>query len=135
MAEIIEFGKKARDLKSLQHADLRKRKIESLRKIFQCTRCMMKCTKCGVQLQSEDHAEAPRYATPYHFCSGCRGEYEEYRRRLEGGDPSEVDFYWHNDAWMEVWRTWLEHQRTLDLYRQSKEFLQLLREVEDLMGE
>jgi hypothetical protein len=34
---------------------------------------------------------------------------------------------------MKVWENWLEHQKSLDDYRQSKEFLQLLGEVEELL--
>jgi len=35
---------------------------------------------------------------------------------------------------MKVWESWLEHQKWLDQYRHSKEFLQLLQEVENLFG-
>ena len=131
MAEIIEFGKKAQDLKSVRDTSLRQRKIEALRKIFQCTRCMLKCAKCGTQLDMEGE-EPAKYAAPYPFCKNCQEEYQEYRERIEGRQPT-PRFYWHNDTWMKVWGMWLEHQRMLDQYRQSKEFLQLLQEVEELM--
>jgi len=130
MAEIIEFGKKVQDLKSIKDTGLRQRKIEALRKIFQCTRCMMKCAKCGTQLDTEGN-ESHKYATPYAFCRNCHEEYEEYRGKLEGKATSR--YYWHNDQWMKVWESWLDHQKWLDQYRQSKEFLQLLEEVEDLL--
>ncbi len=133
MAEILEFGKKAQDLKSVRDDSLRRRKIESLRKIFQCTRCLFKCSKCGAQLDGDDQPSSG-YATPYTYCSNCREEYEEYRARSEGA-RSEPKYYWHNDLWMKVWESWLEHQRCLDEYRQSKEFLQLLHEVEELLGQ
>ena len=131
MAEIIQFGKKAQDLKSVKDTDLRQRKIESLRRIFQCTRCMLKCAKCGTQLDSEPE-EPARYATPYPFCSNCREEYTEYRERANG-EHRNPKYYWHNETWLKVWESWLEHQSWLDRYRQSKEFLQLLQEVEDLL--
>ena len=38
MADIIEFGKKADTLRSERNDAVRRRKIEALRKIFQCTR-------------------------------------------------------------------------------------------------
>ena len=131
MADVIEFGKKAQGLKELQDTSLRQRKIEALRKIFQCTRCMLKCAKCGVQLESEK-LEATRYVSPYPFCLNCQEEYEEYRERIEGVQRN-PKYYWHNETWMRVWEMWLEHQKLLDNYRKSKEFLQLLEEVEDLM--
>jgi len=92
---------------------------------------MLKCAKCGTQLDMETE-ESSKFATPYPFCRNCLDEYEEYRART-GGKESGPRFYWHNDVWMKVWESWLEHQKHLDRYRQSKEFLQLLEEVEDLL--
>ncbi len=131
MAEIIEFGKKAQDFKEVRATSLRQRKIEALRKIFQCTRCVLKCAKCGAQLDKEAE-DSSRYATPYPFCKNCHEEYEEYRER-SSGRLTTPRYYWHNELWMKVWEGWLEHQNCLDQYRQSKEFLQLLGEVEELL--
>jgi hypothetical protein len=131
MAEIIEFDKKAQDLRSVRDTSLRRRKIEALRKIFQCARCMLKCAKCGAQLDGEGE-EPSRFATPYAFCSNCREEYEEYRERTCSGQ-SAPRYYWHNEEWLKAWDSWIEHQKWLDRYRQSKEFLQLLDEVEELL--
>lgn len=130
MADIIEFGKKAQSLKSVRDADERAKKIEALRKMIQCQRCAMKCAKCGVHLDREGR-EPTRYALPYRFCLNCQEEYDEYRERLEKG-TSPPRYYWHNDLWMATWNSWIEHQKALDEYRLSKEFLQLLREVEEL---
>jgi hypothetical protein len=133
MADIIEFGKKAGDLKSERQTAIRQRKIEALRKIFQCTRCVVKCARCGAQIESQAE-ECTKFAAPYGFCKTCRQEYEEYRAKVEGtGANSEC--YWHNSFWMKTWETWLQHQKALDQYRQSKEFLQLLDEVEHLLRE
>ncbi|MFZ2448781.1 MAG: hypothetical protein WAW37_20655 [Syntrophobacteraceae bacterium] len=129
MADILEFGKKADDVKLERETVLRQRKIEALRKIFQCTRCMLKCSKCGAQTEGQE--ESAKFASPYTFCPSCREEYEEYRQRVAGGRGSLC--YWHNSGWMKVWESWLEHQKSLDEYRQSKEFLQLLDEVEHLL--
>lgn len=131
MADIIQFGKKAGDLRSVRDAGIRQRKIEALKKLFQCTRCQMKCAKCGAQIEG-DTDMAPRYAAPFSFCGNCREEYEEYRERTEG-KATAPRYYWHNDAWMRVWDSWLEEQKRLDQYRQSKEFLQLIEEVEELL--
>jgi hypothetical protein len=130
MADIIEFDKKCQDLRTSRDTVLRQRKIEALRKIFQCTRCMLKCAKCGTQLETEMQ-ESSKYATSYTFCRNCHDEYLEYRERIEKRHTS-PKYYWHNDTWMKVWESWLEHQNWLDQYRCSKEFLQLLQEVEDL---
>lgn len=131
MADILEFGRKVQDLKSLRDADERQRKIDALRKVFQCTRCIMKCAKCGTQLDMGAQ-EPTRFATPYRFCRNCQDEYEEYRERVDS-KTSGPRFYWHNDLWMQAWATWLNHQKLVDQYRQSKEFLQLMQEVEEFL--
>jgi hypothetical protein len=130
MADIIEFGKKATDLKSERDTSLRQRKVETLRKIFQCTRCVLKCSKCGAQLEGKSD-DGARFAAPYALCKSCLEEYQEYRERVSG--KTGPSCYWHNSNWMKVWESWLAHQKFLDEYRQSKEFLQLLEEVEDLL--
>ena len=130
MADIIEFGRKCQDLKSVKDQHLRQRKIEALKRMIQCTRCMMKCIKCGAPIESGD--DAPHYASPYDFCADCAGEYEEYRERADGA-RSTPKYYWHNDAWMKVWESWLNHQQRLDHYKQSREFLKLVEEVEILL--
>jgi hypothetical protein len=132
MAEIIEFGKKAQGLRSIRDEAVRQRKIDALKKIFQCTRCLLKCAKCGSQLDMETTGAAPRSA-PYPFCRNCGEEYLEYKQR-RAGDQTYPKYYWHNDAWMKVWESWLDQQKCLDAYRQSKEFLQLLQEVEEFLG-
>lgn len=131
MADVIEFEKRFQNLKSVRDSSLRQRKLDALRKIFQCTRCMLKCAKCGAQLDSQGE-ESSRYGSPYRFCSNCFEEYEEYRERVNNSH-FRPKFYWHNEAWMRVWKTWLEHQDSLNQYRQSKEFLQLLEEADELI--
>ena len=129
MANIIEFDKKSRDVRAQKDETLRQRKIQLLRAVFQCTRCSLKCAKCGSQINvSESGADI--VPTPYPFCDNCREEYIEYKNRVSG--KKSVDFYWYNEEWMKVWETWLEHQKSLDDYRKSKEFLKLLNEFKDV---
>ncbi|HBD09824.1 MAG TPA: hypothetical protein DCZ69_16355 [Syntrophobacteraceae bacterium] len=132
MGNIIEFGKKAQDLKSIRDETVRQRKIDALKKIFQCTRCLLKCAKCGAQMDMDPNSNA-RTVAPYAFCRSCHEEYQEFKER-QAGTLLHPRYYWHNDSWMQVWESWLEQQRCLDEYRQSKEFLQLLQEVEELLG-
>jgi hypothetical protein len=131
MSNIIDFEKRFQHVKTSRDGNLRQRKIEALRKIFQCTRCMLKCAKCGTQLESEMEDSA-QHSAPYTLCRNCYDEYLEFRERVVNEGIS-AKFYWHNESWMKVWETWMEHQKCLDQYRQSKEFLQLLQEVEELM--
>jgi hypothetical protein len=132
MAEIIEFGRKFQDVKCARDEVTRQRKVDALRRVFQCTRCVLKCAKCGTQLDMKAGAQAKK-VTPYPFCKNCSEEYSEYKARVAKEQP-QPSHYWHNDAWMKVWESWLDHQKRLDEYRKSREFLRLLQEVEDLLG-
>ena len=130
MADIIFLDKKMQLTKEKQAALIKKRKIMAVRNVFHCTHCPSKCEKCGIQIGlGQDTGEGKRYKlrVPYHFCKSCSEEYVDYIEHLNGkGDP---DCYWYNDAWLELWRTWIDYQGTIDRYLKSKEFLQLLMEL------
>jgi len=106
------------------------RKIQAVRKVFQCTHCALKCEKCGSQI-SGDASDKDTYRrklnVPYNFCEECSDEYLDYIERLQGrGDP---DCYWHNAAWIDAWKRWIDYQSSVDHYLKSKEFKQLLNEI------
>ena len=128
MADVIEFGKKSKDVQAQKDQEVRKRKIQLLRAVFQCTRCSLKCAKCGSQINISA-GEKEVAVTPYPFCTNCREEYIEYKNRVSGNRG--LDYYWYNESWMKVWDTWFEHQKSLDEYRKSKEFLKLLNEFKE----
>jgi hypothetical protein len=107
----------------LVHTEL----LLAVRKIFRCTHCVSKCEKCGVQIRVENRPELPEFRVPYSFCDSCSEEYIEYIETLKG--QKNESLYWHNDAWMKVWATWIEHQGAVDSYLKSKEFERLLDEL------
>lgn len=127
MGNIISLDKKLKRTREQQNAIARKRKLLAVRKIFRCTHCVAKCEKCGTQIGAENSPEVPEYRIPYHFCDSCAEEYINYIESLQG--VQNEDLYWHNDAWMRVWATWIEHQGAVDSYLKSKEFEQLLDEL------
>lgn len=127
MGNIISLDTKLKTSREKQDAITRKRKLLAVRKIFRCTHCASKCEKCGVQVTADNRAAMPAFRVPYLFCDSCAEEYVEYIETLKGnGDSSQ---YWHNDAWMKVWATWIEHQGAVDSYLKSKEFERLLDEL------
>lgn len=132
MAEIISIDEK-RLFSDKEKADrMRKRKLLAIRKTLQCTQCRIKCEKCGTQLDAGDLEPAgisQRLRVPYRFCIGCSEEYIDFIDRLKGtGDP---DYYWHNEAWMKSWQAWIDYKSALDQHTKSKEFLRLLKDLEE----
>lgn len=132
MAEIIDLQSRVEETRQDKDIRLRRMKIESLRRHFQCMRCAFRCFRCGSQLKEEDRNPGKPYRAPYVFCRVCYEEYMEYRKRKEGS-PGTSEYYWHNGLWMELWDAWLRYQETMERYRQSPEFFKLLEEVEGLI--
>lgn len=130
MSNIISFKEKKGLAKEKQATLIRKRKVRAVRKVFQCTHCALKCEKCGSQISGESKEAAPyqrKLNVPYNFCDECSDEYLDYIERLQGGgDP---DCYWHNEAWIDSWKRWIDYQSSVDQYLKSKEFKQLLNEL------
>jgi hypothetical protein len=102
------------------------KKAEVVRKVLQCTRCLARCAKCGVQFDT--HEMYKRYPGPFRLCAGCQEDYDEFMRLKEAGGDSA--YYWHNKEWRRVWGAWLEYQQALKDYGDSPEFIDLVREVE-----
>lgn len=127
MGKIISLNDKLKITERDKAAVERRRKIMAIRQIFQCAHCASKCERCGTVLGPDNHTPNDNTRIPYHFCDGCAEEYVDYIDTLQGkGDP---DAYWHNHAWMETWRAWIEYQGTLDQYTRSNEFRRLIEEL------
>jgi hypothetical protein len=125
MGGIIHLSDKIAHARSQRY----QQKIEAARRIFLCSGCPSKCTKCGTQLDASYHVCSGDNEQVFRFCSACDEEYTEYRLRKEG--KSTAGMYWQNDQWMSLWDAWIHYQTAVNEYRSSKEFLQL---VEDLNG-
>jgi len=130
MADIIAIDKKRKIKDKEQAEQIRMHKILAVRKVLHCTQCASKCEKCGSQMgmsmregrQASDHRHLP-----YNFCESCAEEYSDYIARLQGkGNP---DYYWHNDAWLDIWQKWIHYQHAIDTFLKSKEFTRLLQEL------
>ena len=132
MADIIHLDAKLQHTKEKEAEIIRKRKILAVQKIFQCTHCAFKCEKCGTQISADEKSkikEIHGLKVPYRFCESCSEEYTDYIQRLQGkGDPK---YYWHNEAWLEIWRKWIDYQGVIDRYLKSKEFMRLLQELKE----
>jgi len=130
VSNIISFKDKKGLAEEKEATLIKKRKVQAVRKVFQCTHCALKCEKCGAQIGAESNDMDPyqrKLNVPYNFCGECSDEYIDYIERLKGaGDP---DCYWHNEAWIDSWKNWIDYQSSVDQYLKSKEFKQLINEL------
>jgi Pyruvate/2-oxoacid:ferredoxin oxidoreductase delta subunit len=128
VADVIELDKRRQQQQNEKADALQETKIDLLKKVLQCARCQLKCSRCGTQI--EESGEEQNSKLPYPLCSGCGEEHEVYLKLSQG--KLKAGRYWHNEEWMDVWRTWLQYQQALDHYRNSKEFIKLLHEFDSL---
>ena len=136
MADIISIDKKLDLAKDKKAALIRRRKVLAVQKVFQCTHCVLKCEKSGIQIEQDSDVgikHRRNLMVPYNFCKACSQEYIEYIDRLQGRGDS--DCYWHNEAWIDAWSKWIEYQSSVDRYIKSKEFKKLLDELKQTKPE
>lgn len=101
-----------------------KRQVEAVRKVILCSSCRLRCSRCGVQVAT------PTFCPfcsdlPFNLCPTCAEEYDEYKRSLDGLKSKDIP--WHNQEWEEMWQRWLEYQKALKKYQQSREIRELLK--------
>jgi hypothetical protein len=130
VADIISLDNKFALAKEKKAALTKRRKIRAVQKVFQCTQCALKCEKCGTQISPELREQYNSHGytkVPYRFCESCMEEYIDFIERHKGsGDPN---CYWRNEAWLKLWKCWIDYQGAIDSYLKSKEFKQLLQEL------
>ncbi len=130
MADIISICDKLAQVRDRQSASRDKRKRLAVQQMYQCAGCSAVCERCSAPVTTGCSCETgkdrdPRI--PYRFCEDCAEEFVDYIDRLQGrGDDT---LYWRNDAWMEIWATWINHRAALDRHFRSKEFARLLEEL------
>ena len=127
MSKIISLNDKLKLTESEKEAVERKRKILTVRRMFQCTQCVNRCERCGTVLGPDNQVLGEDTRIPYNFCDSCAEEYLDYVAKLQGkGDPQA---YWQNHTWLRVWGAWIEYQGAVDQYLRSKEFKQIMEEL------
>lgn len=132
MADVISLNEKIECAKAQEAATWKRQKLQAIQRMLQCTHCSAKCTKCGAHLTvgAVRSTQNCSVRVPYRFCETCREEYTQYIELLAGG--KNPDCYWHNHEWMDMWGRWIEYQGAVDQFLRSKEFIRLVKELEEI---
>jgi hypothetical protein len=128
MADVIPIEERLKRHKAKEISKEKKRKLDTFRMTMQCTACHLKCARCGSQLEVLE----PRTLSeemPIRLCAACWEEYEFFEKVRSGRTPVEERLYYHNEAWVNIWRSWLDYQKNLQRYRTSREFMKLMDEL------
>jgi hypothetical protein len=125
MGRIVKFDECMKTEKKRRKRE-RTEKLNAMRKIFECTKCALKCTRCGTQV---DISRTSSYSegVPYRFCMSCEDEFKDYLDKAKA--TSREGLYWHNHEWMAMWEAWIHYQEAIKRYQNSNEFKQLLNEL------
>ncbi len=130
MANIISLDERVRQARDKEAALKKRKKIMAARKLINETRGGFRCEKCRNEIEFKEFSDMrknPDPRVPYIFCKSCSEEYIDYIEHLKG--KGDRDCYWRNEIWMETWQKWIEYRGSLDNYLRSKEFRQLLKEL------
>ncbi len=132
MADIISICDKLAQAKNKQAGPRDKRKRLAVQQMYQCAGCAAVCERCSAPVAADCNCEAGQghgRHIPYRFCDDCAEEFVDYIERLQGrGDKN---LYWRNEAWMEVWATWINHRAALDRHFRSEGFARLLKDLKN----
>ncbi len=130
MADIISICDKLARAKDKQSGSRDTRKRLAVQQMYQSAGCAAVCERCSAPTAAGcgcQAGEAKDRHIPYRFCEDCAEEFVDYIERMQGrGDES---LYWRDEAWMEVWATWINHRAALDRHFRSKGFARLLEEL------
>ena len=74
VADIIELEKRRQRQQRDKTNGLNEEKLEVLKKVLQCTRCQLKCARCGTQIVEVE--DTKHSSLPYPLCAGCGEEYK-----------------------------------------------------------
>ena len=107
-----------------------RKKIDTLKRVTQCSSCHYKCAMCGQYLDETDFYDmTEKYDHEYSFCESCGEEFEDFLTLSGGGKSPEV--FWHNEEWKRMWSTWLSYRKAVSDFLNSHEFDIMLNELDN----
>jgi len=127
MEKIVNIQGRIESKKQKEQLRLKRGKIEAIQKVIQCSSCQLRCAMCGLHIKvTESHHDSD---SPFEhsFCDSCRGEFEDFLSVSKGEKHSDV--FWHNDAWVHMWKAWVNYRKAITGFINSPEFKLLVEEL------
>jgi Pyruvate/2-oxoacid:ferredoxin oxidoreductase delta subunit len=129
MEKIINIRKRLESQKHELQVKKYRKKIDTLKRITQCSVCHYKCAMCGQYLDETDfYDKSETFDYEYSFCEGCGEEFEDFLKVT--GKEQGPGVFWHNKEWKRMWSTWLSHRKAIADFLDSHEFDTLLKELD-----
>ncbi len=130
MDKVLSITDRLADKKRKQQVELYRNKIETIRRIVQCSSCHFKCAMCGHHLNATDSSCPTAFSPPgLNLCENCRTEFEDFLKISKGQNLS--DIFWHNEEWVKLWAAWMDFYQAIGAFGNSAEFAQLIKETNE----
>jgi len=129
MSKVFSITDKLNDKRRKEHVEFYRMRLQTVRRIVQCSSCQFKCAMCGYHLRESD--SSPKATPPFpelNLCESCRAELDAFLEISSGKKESHI--LWHNEEWLKLWSVWLQYQQALRAFKGSTEFQQLGHEEE-----
>lgn len=129
MDKVLSITDRLKDKKLKEHNESYRQKAATVQRIVQCSSCQLSCAMCGSHLDVPDLSCPQVSSYPnLNLCDYCRAEYNDFLEMSNGNKRS--DIFWHNKEWMRLWSAWVDYHKAIKMFRNSKEFKQLINEPE-----
>jgi len=112
LTDLIEKRKHEDQIRLSRHV------IDALRWLISCTACKSKCAMCAKPFTENPGFSVMAGNLKFSLCENCNTEYESYQASAAHGDER----FWHNREWAVLWSSWIEYQKAVQNFRNSKEF-------------
>ncbi len=130
MNKVYNISHRLEGKKQKQQVEAFRNRSETVQRIVQCASCHYRCTMCGCYLRGADLSCPPASSDlDFILCEICRAEFEDFAREVSGKEGSGI--FWHNKEWIKVWSAWLNYQQTIKDFRNSSEFKQMTKKLDD----
>lgn len=129
MDKVLSINERLKDKKRKRNEEFHRKRMETVRRIVQCSSCHLTCAMCGSHMEAPDQCCPPSSSSPaLNLCEFCQAEYSDFL------DVSKLDknpeIMWHNKEWIALWSSWENYRDAIRTFGNSKEFRQILEENE-----
>lgn len=128
MEKVLNLEERLLEKKQKEQGRLFRRRLDTVRRIVQCSCCELRCAMCGHPVEtSEGTCTLNALFADFPLCGGCRTELDDFLKRQQTIEGPEL--FWHNQQWMDMWEAWIRFREALGRFRGSKEIRLMMRDT------
>lgn len=125
---VYNINERLKEKKRKEQTKTYRRKAETLQRIVHCGSCSLKCGMCGRRL-NEPAESRSQQSREFLLCKTCKAEFDDFLDIINGKKNPKL--HWHNKEWLNLWSAWIDYRRALRAFRNSPEFVELMKAFQD----